>query len=151
MRAVFYAADHDPVSNIPPAPGALMHSFLLMPCLGADWNIKFLQGCAASTSTPGREPRLGGREPPPAVSTHLRLPPAGTGPTHSALFYGYRNQVYLVSYKVVKRERAERVCGFLLNEAEAISSEVPVSGRGPGRGRAGCGEGWEGGGRAGFL
>lgn len=37
-----------------------------------------------------------------------------------------------MSYKVVKRER-ERVCGFLLNEAEAISSEVQVSVSGPGR------------------
>lgn len=63
---------------------------------------------------------------PPAVSTHLLLLLAGTCPTRSALFYGYRNQVYLVSYKVVKRGQ-ERVCGFLLNEAAAISSWVPVS------------------------
>lgn len=45
-----------------------------------------------------------------------------------------------MSYKVVKRER-ERVCGFLLNEAEAISSEVQVSVSGPGRRRQARGVG----------
>lgn len=45
-----------------------------------------------------------------------------------------------MSYKVVKRER-ERVCGFLLNEAEAISSEGQVSVSGPGPSEAGRGGG----------
>lgn len=95
-----------------------------MPCLGADWNIKFLQDCGAEIHTGNRgsaaESPLRQFPPPSCFSllVHVQLV--------SALFYGYRNQVYLVSYKVIKRGQ-ERVCGFLLNEAAAISSWVPVS------------------------
>lgn len=100
-----------------------------MPCLGADWNIKFLQDCgreihAESHGSAAQSPPLAIR-PPSRFSSlvHVQLV--------SALFYGYRHQVYLVSYKVVKRGR-ERVCGFLLDEAAALSSWVQMS---AGRGR----------------
>lgn len=100
MRVVFYSVDHDPVSNIPSAIGALMRSLALNAV--AQELIGILSFWETNRKRESTWIYITAQLRVPSgyfffffsLLVHVQLV--------SVLFYGYRNQVYVVSCKVIK-------------------------------------------------